>query len=151
MNKLLILFKTSFLFFYLIAVTECSLKGRECDGNGTWWFCPGTTYPQHYTRCCWDDPNVQCCPEITESTDNRSVMIVGITVITTCVILAIIVVICCFWSACPLSNMCTVNYTYDNIIAHTKEDITSNLPPENSDNCKNYSPVPVKIKPVEDV
>ncbi|XP_021924086.1 uncharacterized protein LOC110831903 isoform X2 [Zootermopsis nevadensis] len=74
--------------------------------------------------------------------DHRQVMALGLTVICTCLVLTVTIVICCFWSRCPLYNTCRVNYTQGHIIAYSKED-----DPFNSI----MQPNPVKIKPVEDV
>lgn len=85
--------------------------------------CPSDDDPDHYTKCCWNATSVYCCPrEITPvvQDDNLIVMIIGLTVILTCLSVAVIIVVCCFWSRCPLYDMCRVNYTYGDIVAYSK-------------------------------
>lgn len=50
-------------------------------------------------------------------------MIIGLTVIFTCLSVAGIIVVCCFWSRCPLYDMCRVNYTYGDIVAYSKSEL----------------------------
>ncbi|XP_039298278.1 uncharacterized protein LOC111064493 [Nilaparvata lugens] len=136
----------------LIISTESLSKGSRCsDKTGEEWFCPGKNFPSHFTRCCWYN-TTECCPEVIEvyQAENRTVTIVGMCVISSCILIAISIAVCCFWSPCPLSNMCSVNYTYGNIIAQTKED-SLDIPTENCDGSRNYTPIHVKMKPVEDV
>ncbi|XP_069693826.1 uncharacterized protein [Periplaneta americana] len=122
---------------------------QRCDGKP----CPedGASCPQ---ECCMETgTQAPCCQSHRPiyEIDERQVMAVGLTVICSCVVLTVTVVICCFWSRCPLYNTCRVNYTQGHIIAYPKEDdpLNSIMPPDEGQN--NYSPNAVKIKPVEDV
>lgn len=145
-----IVFGAIILFLIRIVGTE-----ERCGNElGKSLICPSDDYPDHYTKCCWNATNVYCCPhEITPvaQDDNMIVMIIGLTVIFTCLSVAVIIVICCFWSRCPLYDMCRVNYTYGDIVAYTKEEEANTLPPEGPDGCNHYSPCQVKVKQVPDI
>ncbi|KAK7868767.1 hypothetical protein R5R35_002559 [Gryllus longicercus] len=116
--------------------------------------CPGRGDPSDYTECCWDS-RFQCCPSPHRpimQIDDRLVMTVGLTVICSCLMLTVAIVVCCFWGRCPLYSTCRVNYTQGDIIAYAKEDdpLTGTMPPEDKGGHQ-YAPNAVKIKPVEDV
>ncbi|XP_066995534.2 uncharacterized protein [Anabrus simplex] len=116
--------------------------------------CPGPGDPSDYTECCWDS-RFQCCPSQRPiyQVDDRMVMVVGLTVICSCLILTVAIVVCCFWGRCPLYNTCRVNYTQGDVIAYAKDDDPLNgiMPPEDKGGQHQYAPNAVKIKPVEDV
>ncbi|GFG38587.1 hypothetical protein Cfor_01636 [Coptotermes formosanus] len=78
-------------------------------------------------------------------------MVVALTVICSCLVLTVTIVICCFWSRCPLYDTCRVNYTQGHVIAYSNNDdpLSSIMPPDDGQN--HYTPNAVKIKLVEDV
>lgn len=116
--------------------------------------CPGPGDPSHYTECCWDS-RFQCCPvhHPIQSIDDQLVMMVGLAVITTCLMLTVGTVVCCFWSRCPLYTACRINYTQGDSIAYGKGDDCMNgiMPPEEKGGVNHYTPNAITIKPVEDV
>ncbi|XP_023714671.1 uncharacterized protein LOC111868342 [Cryptotermes secundus] len=119
-------------------------ESKECLQNGL--TCP--------PECCMDLENISSCCHPHRpiyEIDDRQVMAVGLTVICSCLVLTVTIVICCFWYRCPLYNTCRVNYTQGHIIAYPKDDdpLNSIMPPDDGQN--HYSPNAVKIKPVEDV
>lgn len=48
----------------------------------------------------------------------RLAMIIALSVTTVCVIWTIIIIVCCFWSRCPLYTACRIRYHQDDIIAY---------------------------------
>ncbi|XP_054280505.1 uncharacterized protein LOC128998412 [Macrosteles quadrilineatus] len=126
----------------------------KCQGeDGSIGSCPGPNYPEDYSICCWNSTTLLCCPPIShiDLTHQRNVMIAGIIVISACILFSILIIICCFWSRCPLFKMCRVNYTHSEILAYTKEEEALQMPDEATDGCKHYSPCHVIIKPVQDI
>ena len=45
---------------------------------------------------------------------------ISISVIATCFILSALIIICCFWSKCPLFDLCWVNYSQRGVIAYSE-------------------------------
>lgn len=101
-------------------------------------------------------------------------MLVSITVISSCLAISFLIVICCFWSRCPLFYSCRVNYAQRGIIAYceyffqimpssvfhfyntldiftAKEEEALNQPPDENEYCHQYTPVNVKICKVNDI
>lgn len=72
--------------------------------------CPGAEDPPYYTVCCAE----KCCPVIHIDSvlgiDITIAMAISITVILLCLILGITMVVCCFWSPCPLYDTCGGGY-----------------------------------------
>ncbi|XP_046405701.1 uncharacterized protein LOC124170784 [Ischnura elegans] len=134
-------------------VTDTGIDSTTPTDVDNTFSCPQPDDPKDFTECCWD-PRLQCCPvpHIVHQMDDQLVMIVGLVVINTCLFLTVLIVVCCFWSHCPLYNTCRINYSQGDIIAYSKEDDPLNsMPPEDKDGQHHYSPNSVKIKPVEDV
>ncbi len=50
----------------------------------------------------------------------RVLIFVSITVILTCILISVLMVVCCFWSRCPLFDLCWVNYSKRGVIAYSK-------------------------------
>ncbi|KAL1454850.1 hypothetical protein WDU94_008982 [Cyamophila willieti] len=129
--------------------TECVLEDR------TSFLCPTPDLPTHYTSCCLDETDfngtVHCCPAFGPkmfNVNNSFIMTISITVIISCILLAAMFVVCCFWSPCPLFDTCRVNYGRRLNIAYAKEEEALNLPPED-DSCSHYSPRHITIKPLD--
>ncbi|XP_049807415.1 uncharacterized protein LOC126249774 [Schistocerca nitens] len=128
--------------------TSASLRRKE--GLLT---CPGPGDPSHYTECCWDS-RYQCCPvQAAASMDDQLVKVVGVAVISSCLLLTVGTIVCCFWSRCPLYNACRINYTHGTSIAYAKDDDVANgiMPPEEKSNQHHYTPNAVNIKQFENV
>uniref|UniRef100_A0A1B6CCJ2 Uncharacterized protein n=1 Tax=Clastoptera arizonana TaxID=38151 RepID=A0A1B6CCJ2_9HEMI len=143
------------LFLMCISLVFVARAAHCSNENGTLSItCPGTNDPSDYSKCCWNETSVHCCPHHISLSDDteRTVMIIGLAVIGSCIVIAVIIVICCFWSRCLLFNMCRVNYTYGDIVAYTKEEEALNsLPYEGGEKCRTYTPSQIKIKPVQDI
>lgn len=127
----------------------------ECVTEDRTFSCPTDDLPSHYSLCCLDESNlngtVQCCPTLGPKMFNVNssiIMTVSITVIISCLVLAAVFIVCCFWSPCPLFDTCRVNYGRRINIAYAKEEEALNLPPED-DNCSHYSPRHITIKPLD--
>lgn len=101
-------------------------------------------------------------------------MILGLSVIITCLTLTFVFVICCFWSRCPLYNTCRSTYSQGTSIAYCKyslkglqfeekkcnsqinfnkiiilakeEDPLTGMPSEDKNGANHYSPQKIKIK-----
>jgi len=71
-------------------------------------------------------------------------MIIAICFITSCVLIGVLCVVCCFWSKCLLFNCCRPNYNNTFIISYDKPEEALNLPPEDTNNSTCYSPVRMK-------
>lgn len=54
-------------------------------------------------------------------------MIIALSVTTVCVICTVIIIVCCFWSQCPLYTACRIRYHQDDIIAYGKIQINAPL------------------------
>ncbi|XP_050426708.1 uncharacterized protein LOC126837030 [Adelges cooleyi] len=72
-------------------------------------------------------------------------MLVAIAVISGCIVLGIMFVICCFWSKCLLFDCCRPKYNNTFIISYDKPEEALNLPPEDVNNSTCYSPVRMKV------
>ncbi|KAI5731780.1 hypothetical protein M8J77_015878 [Diaphorina citri] len=130
-------------------------ESMECISGDKNFSCPHNDFPAHYTSCCVDDTNyngtVLCCPTLGPKMFNINssfIMTISIIVIISCLGLAAMFIICCFWSPCPLFDTCRVNYGRRVNIAYAKEEEALNLPPED-DNCSHYSPRHITIKPLD--
>ncbi|KAI1301320.1 hypothetical protein HDE_03424 [Halotydeus destructor] len=109
---------------YPLPVAET--QTRDTNKNGAilsdyyrgYYQCPSKTH------CC---PKSQCCPikfkddHLNSEADSNffdSSMslssILGFIVAATCLTLSVLILVCCFWTPCPLSNACPIRYTRDN-------------------------------------
>ncbi|XP_076031673.1 uncharacterized protein LOC143019659 [Oratosquilla oratoria] len=139
--------------------------------------CPGPLDPANHTACCYNgglaeegDGGVEeegyvttvCCvpppPPGIDSIfyiDDKLAMIIALSVTGICVILTVVIVICCFWSRCPLYTACRIRYHQEDIIAYaSKEEEASGLqemPPEEKKGVTIYSPNAVKVTLKDDV
>ncbi|XP_046683275.1 uncharacterized protein LOC124369343 isoform X2 [Homalodisca vitripennis] len=127
------------------------MKCENADGSTR--SCPGSSDPLDYTRCCWNSSLLFCCPQssVIDSSHQRNVMLAGITVISACILVSILIIVCCFWSRCPLFKMCRVNYTHSEILSYSKEEEALRMPSEGAEGVHHYSPCHVVIKPVQEM
>lgn len=124
---------------------------------GTEISCPRPQDPEDYTECCPD--SFSCCFPWTNAVHRPTLLqinedvipIIAVTVICTCLTVTVLVVVCCFWSRCPLYNACRVNYTDRGPVAYTKDDSPNLNVPFDDPRQNSFSPNSVKIKPIEDV
>ncbi|KAK4314799.1 hypothetical protein Pmani_013944 [Petrolisthes manimaculis] len=102
----------------------------------------------------------RCCVPTVTSTgffyiDDQLAMIIALSVTSMCVLATITIIICCFWSQCPLYTACRIRYHQDDIIAYvTKDEETAGLndmPPEETKGVNIYSPNAVKVTLKNDV
>lgn len=72
--------------------------------------CPGPDDPSDHTICC----DQHCCPvrhiDSVLRIDIRWAMVISITVIIISITTGITLIICCFWSNCPLYDTCAGGY-----------------------------------------
>jgi len=72
--------------------------------------CPGPDDPSDHTICC----DQHCCPvrhiDSVLRIDIRWAMVISITVILISITTGITLIICCFWSNCPLYDTCAGGY-----------------------------------------
>ncbi|CAH0391205.1 unnamed protein product [Bemisia tabaci] len=137
------------LQFRSFCCEDCSSKNGDYDTK-----CPGENDPSTYDTCCWSNSTVFCCPAVDPNAfyiNPTWAMIIGLSVIVSCIAIAGLLILCCFWSPCPLFDMCRIKYHYDDIIAYSdeKEEEPLNMPPEITDNSNHYSPCHVKVKKIE--
>ncbi|KAG7174674.1 hypothetical protein Hamer_G015812 [Homarus americanus] len=134
--------------------------------------CPGPHDPANHTACCYtsedesefgveesqDGP--RCCVPPPQPTgmfyiNDQLAMIIALSVTTVCVILTIIIIVCCFWSRCPLYSACRIRYHQDDIIAYASKDEETaglnDMPPEETKGVSIYSPNAVKVTLKNDV
>ncbi|KAK7074014.1 hypothetical protein SK128_010267 [Halocaridina rubra] len=82
-------------------------------------------------------------------------MIIALSVTAVCVIITVIIIICCFWSSCPLYTACRIRYHQDDIIASAAKDEEmaglNEMPPEETKGVTIYSPNAVKVTLKDDV
>ncbi|KAK8406848.1 hypothetical protein O3P69_007422 [Scylla paramamosain] len=130
--------------------------------------CPGPRDPANHTACCYGDEDGQpgnvgvpkCClplppPRGLFYIDDQLAMIIALSVTTVCVICTIIIIVCCFWSRCPLFTACRIRYHQDDIIAYASKDEETaglnDMPPEETKGVNVYSPNAVKVTMKDDV
>jgi len=92
-------------------VPDSEYYDRENDETIQEFFeCPGPDDPPENTLCC----DKECCPlvhvDALTGLDIRIVAAVSITVIILCLIAGIGIVVCCFWSPCPMYDTCGGSY-----------------------------------------
>lgn len=100
--------------------------------------CPTSEYPKNHIECCGpaDVTQPQCCLpggrfyEI----DSRIATAIAASVITCCIAVAVLVLVCCFWSRCPLYNTCRAHYTDSGVVIYAPTDCTSNVMPSEPEN-----------------
>lgn len=72
--------------------------------------CPGPEDPEDHTICC----EQKCCPlrhiDSVMRVDIRVAMAISLTVIILSVTTGITLIVCCFWSNCPLYDTCAGGY-----------------------------------------
>ncbi|XP_023228902.1 uncharacterized protein LOC111629251 [Centruroides sculpturatus] len=78
------------------------------------YYCPGESDPAHFTECCSHGTQM-CCPASRwfYEIDNTIATIIAVSVTLSCVAVTITIIVCCFWSRCPLYTACRVRYTHD--------------------------------------
>eukprot|EP00092_Neocalanus_flemingeri_P027831 GFUD01030214.1.p1 GENE.GFUD01030214.1~~GFUD01030214.1.p1 ORF type:complete len:181 (-),score=53.32 GFUD01030214.1:650-1192(-) len=78
--------------------------------------CPGPDDPPDHTVCCEQN----CCPvrhiDSVLRVDIRVAMAISITVIIISITTGITLIICCFWSNCPLYDTCAGGYKRQSIL-----------------------------------
>ncbi|XP_064093637.1 uncharacterized protein LOC135206218 [Macrobrachium nipponense] len=162
----------------ITAGEEGSGEGLIISGGGNMGLmtCPGPLDPENHTHCCYtsedsgakdgktghDHSNngvARCCAPQPQPVgvymDDRTAMIIALTVTAVCVIITIIIIICCFWSRCPLYTACRIRYHQDDIIAYASKDEETaglnDMPPEETKGVTIYSPNAVKVTLKDDV
>ncbi|XP_045617113.1 uncharacterized protein [Procambarus clarkii] len=122
--------------------------------------CPGPHDPANHTACCYTDDTPTCCLPVTPPEgifliDDQIAMIIALSVTTVCVILTIVIIICCFWSHCPLFSVCRIRYHQDDIIAYANKDEETaglnDMPPEITKGVSIYSPNTMKVTLKNDI
>lgn len=127
---------------------ECSLMTLP---SGMRLHCPHPEEPEK-TECCYGKDTPVCC--LMDKEDQTVVMIVALSVISSCFILTVLVIVCCFCPKCLLYDACRAKYTRGEIIAYTKEEemaLNSAMPYEDQTEKSSYSTQAIKIKPIADV
>lgn len=110
--------------------------------------CPGPDDPLDHTICCEQN----CCPvkhiDSVMRVDIRVAMVISITVIVISITTGITLIICCFWSNCPLYDTCAGGYKRRDILPFgTYEGSDTDLLAGNGHNQKYYATASdVKIK-----
>jgi len=120
--------------------------------------CPQPGEPYTYTDCCFMDPNENpkpCCEPksagLLPGMDDEVLILVSIGVIAACLLCSIIVLICCFWSRCPLHTSCSVNYKHNEAIAFSTKEERQKLNGMPNEEYGDTLSNPIKIRPVADV
>ncbi|XP_059490681.1 uncharacterized protein LOC132205577 [Neocloeon triangulifer] len=153
------------LSFLTAALALRSVESKICDGfyaNGIeddesgvhWLSCPQDDQPFYYTECCASNQTLRCCPHgsFIQYFDEQVVMIVSIVVISICVLLIVLTLVCCFSSNCPMYNLCRVNYTQGGVVAYSKEEEPLTGHPQDEPEQKSYIPSSaIKIKHMDEV
>ncbi|XP_065218813.1 uncharacterized protein LOC135844518 [Planococcus citri] len=143
------------VFFILLGSLFVQSLADMCMVNNDRINCPGPKDQLNYTHCCMHENSTEtfCCLNRNHHHEHydRLVMLVSITVISSCLAISFLIIICCFWSRCPLFYSCRVNYAQRGIIAYSKEEEALNQPPDENDYCHQYTPVNVKICKVNDI
>jgi len=120
--------------------------------------CPQPGDPHTFTDCCIMEPNEKprpCCEPKTigflPGMDDEVLIIVSIGVIAACLLCSIMVLICCFWSKCPLHSACSVNYKHNEAIAFSTKEERQKLNGMPNEEYGDHMSNPIKIRPVADV
>jgi len=78
--------------------------------------CPGPDDPPDHTVCCEQN----CCPvrhiDSVMNVDIRVAMVISITVILISITTGVTLIICCFWSDCPLYDTCAGGYKRGDVL-----------------------------------
>ncbi|CAL4132385.1 unnamed protein product [Meganyctiphanes norvegica] len=137
--------------------------------------CPGPLDPVNHTACCYNGYNgyvdddaesgdgsisgqPKCCVPVELPQlymDDQVAMIIALSVTSVAVVITIMIVICCFWSRCPLYTACRIRYHQDDIIAYASKDEEmaglNEMPPEEKKGVTIYSPNAVKVTLKDDI
>lgn len=144
----------AFMSSFIVLTYGSTEEKRECKtllSSGLALYCPTDEEPEK-TDCCEDGGLSSCC--IKEVQDQTLVMIIALSVIISCFILTILIVVCCFCPKCLLYDACRAKYSRSEIISYTKEEemaLNSTMPYENQHETSSYSTQTIKIKPIADV
>ncbi|GAB6029194.1 hypothetical protein CHUAL_004967 [Chamberlinius hualienensis] len=115
-------------------VTNASQSNEVESNDVIKWFCPLEGNSVDQTECCSEDAvTPRCCSPERKfyQIENRLAIILASTVVSGCVVIALLVIACCFWSKCPLYNACRVRYTDVDIVAFDKNAaISAGMPDE---------------------
>jgi len=72
--------------------------------------CPGPDDPPNFTRCC----DEKCCTlrhiDSVMGLDLPIAIALSVSVIIICIVLGITIIVCCFWSPCPMYDTCGGGY-----------------------------------------
>lgn len=161
------------LVFLFLAVASAKLCYLPNQGINTWPSgtkvtdeslvnCPQPEDPYHFSECCDEGQESLCCePKHHAKTalfgsNNQLLIITSVGVITMCLAVMVVVLVCCFSSQCPLytCTACPPNYQHDEAVAFTtKEEMMklNGMPDEECLHPQSYEPNAVKIRPVCDV
>lgn len=152
--------------------TDPDVSGVSISKGDTFLICPGTHDPANHTACCYtaegDTDDLQedvqdyprCCVPTSPPVgifyiDDQLAMIIALSVTAVCVILTIIIIVCCFWSRCPLYSACRIRYHQDDIIAYASKDEETaglnDMPPEETKGVSIYSPNSMKVTLKNDI
>jgi len=137
---------------------DSPLSAGSNETDSLMYQCPQPGDPHTFTDCCIMDPNDKpraCCEPrnvgFFPGVDDEVLIIVSIGVIAACLLCSIMVLICCFWSRCPLHTACSVNYKHnDDIVFSTKEE-KQKLNGMSDEEYGDHKSNPIKIRPVVDV
>ncbi|XP_034233935.1 uncharacterized protein LOC117640973 [Thrips palmi] len=140
---------------FSVPAYSSALETQECSlmtlPSGMRLHCPDPKEPEK-TDCCYDKETPVCC--LMDKEGQKLVMIVALSVISSCFILTVLVIVCCFCPKCLLYDACRAKYTRGEIIAYTKEEemaLNSTMPYEDQTEKSSYSTQTIKIKPIADV
>jgi len=120
--------------------------------------CPQPGDPHTFTDCCFaeetENPEI-CCESrnvgFLPGLDDEMLIIVSIGVIIACLLSSITVLICCFWSKCPLHSSCSVDYKHKEAIAFSTKEERMKLNGMPDEEYRDHKSHAVKIRPVADV
>lgn len=86
--------------------------------------CPGPGDPKHFTECCSSSALQGCCAQARYfyEIDKTLATVIAVSVTLAFVIFTTTIIVCCFWSRCPLYSACRVQYSPEIATYVSKED-----------------------------
>uniref|UniRef100_T1J0F8 Uncharacterized protein n=1 Tax=Strigamia maritima TaxID=126957 RepID=T1J0F8_STRMM len=102
------------------------------------YICPRPNDPSDYSECC-SHVSPECCPPERHfyQIDNTLATAIAVIVSLTCLAATVAIIVCCFWSKCPLYNACRVQYSTQGEIIYGKENGSNNIMPSDTPSRKN--------------
>ncbi|KAK2723045.1 uncharacterized protein LOC136034910 isoform X2 [Artemia franciscana] len=117
--------------------------------------CPGTSFPATFLKCCPEGLQPLCCPvEQFQIIESFGMVWIPIMVILLCILASVIVVVCCFWSKCPLYTTCKSRHFTSESVAYRideEDEEVLNGPVDEKKGAKSYTLDDVKMKSIIDV